>query len=247
MAIALVQKAPNTTAPAGGGKGMTVSFDSAPAAGNLITVCVTQNNNVDIATYVQSVVDNRGNTYTKAVEVFTGGTNHGAGFIWYVANCATGTPFTVTIDSDGAQGDYSVGLMEWSGAATSSPVGATNTGSGSGTSATTNAMNPARESVYLGVLTGDNVTFSTITPAQTEIHRVLANTTASFDSEYTETTGSQSLTWTTSNQVWIAAGAAFMTLAGLTVNAALCSANAAIPAPSTSIVYPGSVTVAITL
>lgn len=168
-AVTLVQKAPNTTLPAEGGKGMTVTFGSTPTAGNLIVVMVAQNNNVDISTYTQSVTDNRANTYSMASSIGTA-SQHGWVWIWYVANCQTGSPFTVTIDNDGAQGDYSVSLSEWSGAATTSPVGATNTGSGSSAAATTNAMNPARESVYLGVMTGDNVSFASITSASGAAH-----------------------------------------------------------------------------
>lgn len=206
MSAAFVQRAPNTTLPSEftGVSSGAVTFGSTPGAGNLVTVACAGNNGT--LRSVSTVADNKGNgNYASAVHNDDGSAKNAD--IYYKENIATGASFQVTVTMSGTC-DFSVGLAEWSGTATSSSLGPTNVGGATNAAATTNSMNPSAPAVYVGVMTA--IGMSALAPDQTEIHTEPSSSITAMGHEYTLGSGSQSLTWTNTSVAWIACGATFL-------------------------------------
>ena len=119
----------NYETPTGTATTVPVAFPLAQAAGNLNIVVVGWN---DTSAAVSSVVDSRGNTYTRAV-----GPTAGSGLqqsIYYAKNIAAGSN-TVTVTFNKAATLPDIRILEYSGLSTSNPLDVTASGTGSGQSA----------------------------------------------------------------------------------------------------------------
>jgi RHS repeat-associated protein len=121
-----------------------VSLTNTVSSGNLIIVGIT--------TFGQTVPsnaihDNKGNTYTKAVEAInTGTTDHAA--IFYAMNVNGGASFTASSSVDGT-----LTIHEYSGVATSNALDKTNTGTGSSSNApkTASVTTSTSSELYFGL------------------------------------------------------------------------------------------------
>jgi hypothetical protein len=214
--ITMVQKAPSGTTPTeiGGNPTGNVSFASLPSSGNLIVVMITAND-PDLATFViNSVKDNQGNgNYSLAVSKRTTGGTGGA-FIYYMKNIGQprGT-FTVTVTWNGDV-YFDVGIMEIKGADRTNPVltGNTNSAVGSSVSPSSGSVKPARDALYVGVMTGDSADFTSIVDETNWTQRweeLSYYQSAAMDVETYIGLDTQTATWTTPNQAWVAAITAF--------------------------------------
>src|SRR5919201_4648548 len=128
MAIALVQQRHSYP-------GSSLAFSSANTAGNLL-VCWAEWNDT---TSNPTISDKQSNTWT-AVGVLrsTAGTAVSIQ-IWYAANCKAGSNTVTTTFAS----DIGITIAEWSGVATSSPLGITSTKTGTSTTTpTTNSFTP---------------------------------------------------------------------------------------------------------
>jgi|GEM_PF-1026160 len=124
----------------------TVILDSSVGTGNLIVVGITEyRNNNGIAIQgpgVQSVTDNKGNTYIKATQQPTTLTNSDTTItsIWYAENVSGGSSFTVTATATAPvftnpDTFITIAAHEYSGMVTSGALDQTGFGVGTGTAA----------------------------------------------------------------------------------------------------------------
>src|SRR3990167_2435399 len=101
----------------------TVTFDNSVTVGNLVIVAVTAFNNIiDEA----DISDNKGNTYTRIAELKETVFNENHVALFYTIVATGGTSFTVT----SAATDDTVGLYEYSGIITTTPLDTSNTAVG---------------------------------------------------------------------------------------------------------------------
>ena len=103
----------------------SVSFSSAVTSGDLVLVGITEFGQTLAA---NDITDNKSNTYTKIAEAING-SDHAA--IYYAKNVTGGSSFTVSSVDDGT-----IAIHEYSGIATSSPLNATSTKTGTSNSPT---------------------------------------------------------------------------------------------------------------
>lgn len=114
MAVAFIQS--NSAAS------NSVAFSSNNTAGNFLVCCIGTSGDVT------NVTDTRGNAWSKAVDQNQSGILLFSD-IWYVPNCANGAN-TVTL-SGGFGGFEIIGVAEYSGVATSTPIDQTNSANNS--------------------------------------------------------------------------------------------------------------------
>lgn len=117
MAIALVAQDANATSGPSGSNA-TITCTSSTAGNLLVLVIHVQSTTV----VVNSVTDNLGSTWVKAVDLSTSGSYTG---IWYLANCPAGVTSVTAVESVGTS--FNGNVSQWSGVATTTPVRATNT------------------------------------------------------------------------------------------------------------------------
>jgi hypothetical protein len=210
-AISVVQTMPATTAPnenIDASVSTTMTFSSLPASGDLILVVGSENNSPPQG--VHSITDNQGNLYVPALDVTsTANTPYGGLFFWYAKNI--GTPsgsFTVTVTMNGSTYD-AMGMYDIRGANLTNPIplgNTTTTNGASGTTVQTGSVNPGQSALFVGALTGDYSTFSTITPQAgwTERWRDLTNNVAAIDAEDVVSSTANSAQWTINSQAYVA-------------------------------------------
>lgn len=127
MAITLSQQS-NLIATASSGTTSTLTFGSAFTAGQLVVVSILSYPGTEIV----SIVDNQGNTYTRAVSAVASGANRAG--IWYKANCASlGTTPVITITLAGTGNYITAKASSWNGVSTT-PLIATGSAASYGTS-----------------------------------------------------------------------------------------------------------------
>lgn len=113
MAIAFVQ-----TNPGDGGNPMTVSLGTLPIAGNLLVLALGVNSGV--LDSVTSVVDNAGNTWTRATSAWASG--YSSTELWYASNVIpAAVTHTITVTAPGASAMKAV-VQEFSGITITSPL-----------------------------------------------------------------------------------------------------------------------------
>ena len=139
---AVPTKGQSAVAQVGSGTTATATFATNPAAGNTILAFVQTGGSIT------SVVDNGSSPATFTRDVFSAG---GKGAYIYRANNITlpasgSYNVTVTITSAGT---IQVAALEFAGVA-AGPPSATNTGSGTGTSVTTNSVSSGGDAVFFG-------------------------------------------------------------------------------------------------
>jgi hypothetical protein len=127
MSIALVQATGNISGTAS----VVKAYTSANVAGNLLVACVVSY----AATDTPSISDTLGNTWSLAVNINNAAVFFPCASIFYCANCKAGAN-TVTGAFQTAFGGQ-LHLSEYSGAATTSPLDKTATGSGTSANAVT--------------------------------------------------------------------------------------------------------------
>jgi hypothetical protein len=140
----------NTLSTTAGTTTVSTAFSSNVAAGDAIIVTTMVG-----GTTTSSVTDTLGNTYTKAVQTLSGGTDEIA--IFYALN-STGGADTVTAHYAVANGFATVYIHEYAGVLTSAALDKTSSGTGSGTavsSGATAATTSANE-LLIGMATSDH-------------------------------------------------------------------------------------------
>lgn len=215
MAIALIQKTPNTTAPALSGDVTalaTGAFDSACGAGNLIVAyCIQYRFSGSVGAVTFS--DNDSNTWYVDRDVNLDVARVTIGHC-YAAN-AVALNVTATT-SPGSVKD--VGAVEYSGVVSGLTAGgsASNGSNGTSTSPSTNSLAGTGNNLYIGACLWDASGGSiTCTPGQTQIHENENNTYMVMNSEYLLSSGAQTLTWTlASSKLWGAVGVAYAEASG---------------------------------
>lgn len=134
MTIARVQAATPITG-ATSASPQSISLPSLPASGNMVILTYAQNNSFHDGA-ITGVVDNQGNTFTKAASAKS--TNASGADIWYCVVGATSGTYTVTMTWTGTL-NSSYGLAEYSGLAGTKDKTGTNQAGGSATTATVTA------------------------------------------------------------------------------------------------------------
>lgn len=117
MAIALVAQDANATSGPSGANA-TIACTSSTAGNLMVLVIHVQSTTV----VVNSVTDNLGGAWVKAVDLSTSGSYTG---IWYLVNCPAGITSVTAVESAGTA--FNGNVSQWSGVVTSAPVRATNT------------------------------------------------------------------------------------------------------------------------
>ena len=147
-----------------------VSFSASVTAGNLVVVAVSAYSSATAS--VASVIDSKGNTYTKAVQYpATPSGNHSLS-VWYTANALGGASFSVTAKAPTGNNEYlSVAIHEYQGLAATAVVEATCSNSGTGTSASTSTCTTTRS---------DDLLFSAF------LHQAAGTVTATAGAGYTK-------------------------------------------------------------
>ena len=173
----------NYETPTGTATSVPVAFPLAQAAGNLNIVVVGWN---DTSSAVSSVVDSRGNTYTRAV-----GPTAGSGLqqsIYYAKNIAAGSN-TVTATFNKAATLPDIRILEYSGLSTSNPLDVTASATGSGQSANSgSASTTSSNELIFGAGTtagtfsvaGPGFTTVMFTPDSDNAEQMLVSSTGSY-------------------------------------------------------------------
>jgi hypothetical protein len=161
VAIALVtsQKAQAQTAT--GATSFPVALPAGATAGNLVVLAVVYFGGTPAATFV---TDNTGsNTWAQAGVWKTTGGGDLVG-LFYAANVIAATK-TITVHYSAAMTRVTLCAAEFSGVATSSPLDATNSGTGSSRTPNSGTITPAAANeLFLFVVTGDSsTTIATVT------------------------------------------------------------------------------------
>jgi hypothetical protein len=139
MAIAFVQAA-NSGTPSGTNTTKAAVMAAAQQAGSLNVVVINYGAlfPATLTQVVSGVADTKTNTYaaSTSVQTYTDPSgNVGALVVWAAPNIASATAGanTVTVTMNGAVSFFIIGVLEYSGMATSSPVDVTVSNTGSGT------------------------------------------------------------------------------------------------------------------
>ena len=125
------------------------TFDSTPSVNSLIVVVLST---WEGSIGASDISDNQGNTYTRAVYSDNSGVN--VGIFYAIATTSSGS---FVVSNDGGQGDYSIGIHEFTGNATSSVL--SQNASDTGQSTTPNSGNitssDANEELFFGTQSHD--------------------------------------------------------------------------------------------
>ena len=197
----------------------TLTMGSTPVIGNTLICAVTLTTN---ATTIGSFTlgDNQasgGNTYTSVV---TANVNSGFGdgrgnlIILYSHITKSSGTFTLTVTytpgSGSTDSDYGVGCVEYAGLLQAPNLNVTNTGTGTSTTASPGAIAPSQaNTLYFSVTSIPNAP-GTTTALNTFTQRLTANPNWITTSDLIAT-GSETGSFTITNQVWLSAVAAFGT------------------------------------
>jgi hypothetical protein len=191
------------------------SFSSLPAVGSLVVVAVsaypTLNGTTDLAP--NSVTDNQGNTYTRAVrhQQTCGAITQTVGIYYTIVQTSAGT-FTVTADPTNNSDAILLSIHEYAGAAASGVLGQTNGAEGTSTTASSGNVTASERSLVFGALQEcDDTSYS---PGIGFTERIdqedNTNVQAIHTEDRTVDLGTYSATWSTSGSPsWAAVVAVF--------------------------------------
>lgn len=211
MASALVQKTPNTTAPAettGASSLTTVAFGSSITVGNrLIAAC----NSFQTGGTAIVFTDLKGNIWATDVQTASGNARCHVGSAPITTGGASGT-ITATADASGT--DFILGGYEVSGL--SGTVSDTDLNTGSDTAPTTAAITATGACFYIATFqyTGGGTTLTSRTDQA--LHSEMSTAFPAGDIQYKLASGSQTLAWVIgATSAWLTAAAAYAdTVAG---------------------------------
>src|SRR5882762_6638574 len=126
--IAHVQQASNKDISGAAHSSFSATFASPTSSGNAILVGVTFGNNSTV-----TVTDTQGNTYTQAIKTYDSRHNQ-ASAIFYATNITGNSSTTVTVNFSSTAAFLALGIHEYIGVATSSPLDVTSDATGTGAS-----------------------------------------------------------------------------------------------------------------
>jgi hypothetical protein len=197
--VAFVQGTYND--PGGSVTSVAATFTKAQTASDLNVVVIAWN---DTVATIKSVADSKGNTYTLAVgpTQLTGDTTQS---IYYAANiaaaAASGNTITVTFNSAASYPDLRI--LEYSGAATSSPIDAV--GSATGTSATATAtLSTKTTNADDLILAGDYIQSTTTGPGTGFTTRMITSPDSDIvEDELVSATGTYTATSAVKSGWWV--------------------------------------------
>jgi len=206
MAIAFVQAAQ----PTGTGSGATTlakAFTSNNTAGNFLFV--TANIHITAGTGTLTVSDSLGNTYTQAPNSPVTQSPEQS-YVWYVPSCLSGAN-TVTVTATGTVAGYiQLGILEYSGVATSNPVdtyGSNSAGAGATITASTIGSTTNANDLVLLMMTSTNGGIGLPTGYT---NRCGNDSYFKVDELITTSTGVQSISTSQNSSVWTAQIIAFL-------------------------------------
>jgi hypothetical protein len=113
MAVGFVQT--NNGGTGSASPNFSVTFSSTTTTGNLLVAAIATNDGLTLS----SVVDSNGNSYSQAGKY---GSGQQQIELWYCANSNGGASNKVTATCASSQQRWSMGVSEWSGVSTSSPL-----------------------------------------------------------------------------------------------------------------------------
>lgn len=212
------------TNPVDNADSSAATFVSTPTAGNLIVVTVFGWRTPGAGGFrmaSNAVTDNKGNTYTQAVQSALDPTNSNVSTsIFYAYNITSSATFTITVDPTGVGNYFSWAASEVSGATTGDPLDKTTSNTGTNATApstgSTTATSQANEivfAVHVNDVTQTSITVDTFSPVFTELMENLdAANHIPGESDYRviSASGTQSCSWTlASASPWSASIATF--------------------------------------
>jgi len=185
----------------------SVTLPNAVTSGDLIIVGITVNTTSNIAS--NAVTDNKGNTYTKLIDISNGGRDHVT--IFYAANVSGGASFTASSSIPNVTSE-SIGVYDYAGIATCGAFDQAASSTGSSASPNSgNATTTAANELYFGLAwnraSGTWAAGSGYTLRQT----ATSSGVESFASEdrVINTATTTAATFTSPNNIWDAALATF--------------------------------------
>ena len=191
-----------------------LTLNSLPVIGNTLLVAVLLTDNATIGSY--TISDNQaggGNSYVPVVTAsVTGGFGDGNGnlIILYANVTKSSGTFTITVTYTPGVGstdyDYGVACAEYSGLTSSPNLNVTNTGSGSGTTASPGAINPSSQALYFSVV---SVPFLQGAVTSLNSFNIRLSPAVFTGIEDIVGTGSKTGSFTITSQAWLSAVAAF--------------------------------------
>lgn len=190
MAIALVAQDANSSSTPSGSSAPVACTSS--TAGNLMVLSIHVQSTT---TVVNSVTDNLGSVWVKAVDLSTSGSYTG---IWYLANCGSGvTTVTATLS---ASTSYNANVSQWSGAAASSTVRSTNSAAVLSSPNRTGTVTATAGDLAIGAISSNSATARTLSAPFTAL------TTGTLPANFTGShaydlpgSGSEEAQWTTAS------------------------------------------------
>src|SRR5208282_6037487 len=156
---------------------MTIAFkqvqQSGPTTAISTTVSITPSNAGDllilsIGSYqngnsysLSTVHDNNSNTWLQAIPYTTAVATTVGGAVWYVVACNSG-PTTITVTFTASAQDIELVVIEYSGCASSMPIDATGTGSGTTSSVSSPTISAGAGEMVVSFLPFSGNTISSI-------------------------------------------------------------------------------------
>lgn len=209
MAIAYVKKTPDTTLAARSGNATsltTAAFASNVSVGNIVVACCVQYRAGGDPGDV-SFSDSGSNTWyidADSADTYDRVT---------IAHCYPSSASAITVTATTEAGSYkNLGAAEFSGVTTGLTAGASgnNSNHGVSTTATSGAVSPSGNNLYIGGLVCNNSVAITEDSNWTLIHEDESWTASTINWIYRITSGEQNASWTLSGTLgWSAAIAAF--------------------------------------
>jgi hypothetical protein len=197
--VAITRDQKSTVAITGSATTLGTTFATKPAAGTKMLVFIQYE-----ASQVMTVTDNAGNTYTQDASQATGGKK-----VWIYRADNIAVPagaMTVTLSVPGVAETFGIVAASYAGVATGGPSIAAVKASGTGTAASSGAVNPGSNYLYFGGMSnaaGGNP--STVTLGATGVDvGVNKNGSLAWPWEAVDLigSGSQTFTWTITSSAW---------------------------------------------
>jgi len=214
-AITHVQQASNSDVSGRGYTSFSATFGSATTSANAVILAVTFGDTNPAIT----VADTQGNTYTEAVRTYDSGHNQGSA-IFYSTNITGGASHTVIVQFSDTVGYLALGIHEYSGIATVSPLDGATGSLGSGTTLSSGSITTTANGdlIFSAGVEDSAGSGDTLTAGSGFVKRVdLADAAAYADEDRIQSlAGTVTASWTLapSGLDWIANVAAFKAATG---------------------------------